>query len=180
VAQTSTGWRGVVHRHSTRVFGPGNLTTPMSWIGTERIAVGRLPTGLSWPTLLGEGVTHVVNCRARSQTWLSQDLAVERRLFGHTRVMHAPMWDSGRPQPSAVWSAAAAFAADALADPSAKVFIHCQQGRRRSVLLAYAVLRMRGYEPEAAVRLILSHRLEAEVVPAYQNSVEEWLRGRIG
>ena len=174
----SSGWRGWIHRHSTRLFGPSDNTTPLSWIGEERLAVGRLPTALSLPALIDDGVTHVVNCRARAQTWLSQDLAVERLLFGRSRVMAAPMWDSGLPQPPALWSAAALFAADALADPEARVLIHCQQGRRRSVLLAYAVLRLRGHDPDGAVRLILAHRLEAEVVPAYQTSVEHWLTGR--
>jgi protein-tyrosine phosphatase len=164
----------------TRRFGPSPTTTPLSWIAEERVAVGQLPTALSLPTLVGAGVTHVVNCRARAQTWLSQDLAVERAIFGRSRVMAAPMWDDGRPQPSQRWSAAALFAAEALdADPNAKVLIHCQQGRRRSVLLAYAVLRLRGHDPDGAVRLILKHRLEAEVVPAYQDSVEQWLRRRV-
>jgi protein-tyrosine phosphatase len=155
------------------------MATPLSWIAEERIAVGQLPTALSLPALVGAGITHVVNCRARAQTWFSQDLAVERAIFGRANVMAAPMWDDGRPQPPTRWSAAALFAAEALAcDPDAKVLIHCHQGRRRSVLLAYAVLRLRGYEPDGAVRLIMKHRLEAEVVPAYQESVEHWLRGR--
>ena len=153
------------------------MSTPLSWIGDERIAVGGLPTALSLPALIGADITHVVNCRARAQTWFSQDLAVERAIFGRAHVMAAPMWDDGRPQPPARWSAAARFAAEALdSEPDAKVFIHCHQGRRRSVLLAYAVLRLRGHEPDDAVRLIVDHRLEAEVVPAYQESVEQWLR----
>jgi protein-tyrosine phosphatase len=176
---TAPGWRGWIHRHSTRLFGPNALSKPLSWIGDERIAVGGLPTALTLPALVGAGITHVVNCRARAQTWFHQDLAVERAIFGRSRVMAAPMWDDGRPQPPARWSAAAVFAAEALtADQDAKVFIHCHQGRRRSVLLAYAVLRLRGREPDDAARLIMEHRLEAEVVPAYQESVEQWLRRR--
>jgi len=176
----SYGWRGWIHRHSTRLYGPPAAYATLSWIAAERIAVGKLPTALALPALADEGVTHVVNCRARAQTWISQDLAVERVLFGRDHVAHAPMWDSGRHQPPARWSAAAVFAADALADPSAKVLIHCQQGRRRSVLLAYAVLRLRGHDAADAVRLIVDHRLEAEVVPAYQESVESWLSARNG
>jgi protein-tyrosine phosphatase len=173
------GWRGWIHRHTTRLFGPSATSTPLSWIGGERIAVGGLPTALSLPALIVAGVTHVVNCRARAQTWFSQDLAVERAIFGRSHVMAAPMWDDGRPQPPARWSAAALFAAEALTtDQDAKVFIHCHQGRRRSVLLAYAVLRLRGRDPDDAVRLIVEHRLEAEVVPTYQDSVEQWLRRR--
>ena len=171
-------WRAWAHRHSTRLYGPSPRTTVLSWIGEERIAVGNLPTAASLATLVGHGVTHVVNCRARAQTWFSQDLHVERALFGVDRVMPAPMWDSGRPRPPALWSAAALFAASALDDPDAGVLIHCQQGRRRSVMVAYAVLRLRGHNPDDAAALILAHRREAELVAVYRAGVEAWLASR--
>ena len=48
------------------------------------------------------------------------------------------------------------FAAGALdEDPDAGVLIHCQQGRRRSAMVAYAVLRLRGHDPAEAARLVL-------------------------
>ena len=63
----------------------------------------------------------------------------------------------------------------ALEDPEARVLIHCQAGRRRSVMVAYAVLRLRGHGEADAERLILEHRTEAHLVPAYRDSVERWL-----
>jgi protein-tyrosine phosphatase len=171
-------WQAWAHRHSTRLYGPSHTTTVLSWIGEERIAIGNLPTASSLATLVGRGVTHVVNCRARAQTLISQDLFVERALFGRDRVMHAPMWDSGRPLSPALWSAAVLFAVSALDDPDARVLIHCQQGRRRSVMVAYAVLRLRGHGPESAASLILRHRREAELVPVYRAGVEAWLASR--
>jgi protein-tyrosine phosphatase len=171
-------WRAWAHRHSTRLYGPSRTTTALSWIGEERIAVGNLPTAASLATLVGRGITHVVNCRARAQTWVSQDLFVERALFGRDRVVHAPMWDSGRPLSPALWSAAAMFAVRALDDPDARVLIHCQQGRRRSVMVAYAVLRLRGHDAEGAAALIVRHRREAELVPVYRAGVEAWLASR--
>jgi protein-tyrosine phosphatase len=86
------------------------------------------------------------------------------------------MWDSGRPQPARLWSAAAHFAAQVLADDlGAGVLIHCQQGRRRSILLTYAVLRLRGHSPDEATGLISRHRIEAQLVEAYTASVEQWI-----
>lgn len=138
--------------------------------------MGAVPTASTLPQLTAAGVTHVVNCRAVPQVWLSQDLAVERALFGPGRVVHAPMWDNGRPQPPWRWSAAALFAARLLAeDPAATVFAHCQHGRKRSVMLAYAVLRLLGHSTEAAARLITEHHPRARLLPAYQASVEHWL-----
>jgi protein-tyrosine phosphatase len=139
----------------------------VSWIGDQRIAVGGLPTAATLPTLTENAITHVVNCRSTAQTWISQDLAVERALLGPSRVVHAPMWDSGYPQPPHLWSAAALF--------TAQVLIHCHQGRSRSVMLTYAVLRLRGHSPDQATDLISRHRLQARIVDAYTTSVEQWL-----
>lgn len=100
-------------------------------------------------------------------------------MFGPDHVAHAPMWDRGRPQPSRLWAPAARFAAAALDDdPSAAVLVHCQQGRRRSAMVAYAILRLRGHDEEEAARLVLDHRAPAVLVPAYRASVEEWLSRR--
>jgi hypothetical protein len=42
-------------------------------------------------------------------------------------------------------------------------------------MLAYAVLRLRGHDRTRAAALVLSHRTEAQLVPAYVRSVERWL-----
>jgi protein-tyrosine phosphatase len=153
----------------------------LSWIGDERIAIGCIPTASTLLRLRDAGVTHVVNCRSLVQTLLSQDLGVERELLGTDMVAHAPMRDFGRPQPPELWSSAAVFAARVLsADVAARVLIHCQQGRRRSVMVAYAVLRLRGHREDTAAALICQHRTEAELVAAYIDSVEAWLESQAG
>jgi protein tyrosine phosphatase (PTP) superfamily phosphohydrolase (DUF442 family) len=150
----------------------------LNWIGDERLAIGRLPTADTFARLSAEGVSHVVNCRARPQTWLSRDLAAERALFGRACVAHAPMWDFGQSQHPRRWSGAVHFAVRALdEDVGARVLVHCQKGRRRSVLVAYAVLRLRGYPAREASDLIVGHRLEAVLVPVYLADVERWLAG---
>jgi predicted protein tyrosine phosphatase len=173
------GWRAARFRLTDRFYGPGTKTAPWTWIGDERIAIGSLPTPETLPKLADEdGVTHVVNCRARAQTAFSGDKDMERAVFGDDHVAHAPMWDHGRSQSPEAWADAALFAAEALNDPTAKVLIHCQRGRRRSVLVAYATLRLRGHSSEEAARLILSHRKEAHLVPTYRANVEAWLATR--
>jgi protein-tyrosine phosphatase len=168
-----------VHAVSTRVYRPVAHCRGYTWIGDERIAIGALPCGPEMAALPGEGVTHVVNCRARLQTVISQDLALERIEFGSDRVVNASMWDNGKLKEPYRWSHAAEFATGVLdRDPDAQVLIHCQQGRRRSVMVAYAVLRMRGYSPEDAARLVLEYREVARLVPSYRVSVERWLARR--
>jgi protein-tyrosine phosphatase len=171
-----SAWRERYYRYSTRFYRPDRSGVPLSWIGEERIAVGNLPLAAALPVLPAQGVTHVVNCRSRAQIWVSQDLAVERALFGPGRVVHVPLLDFGQPQRPRLWSAAAHFGAGVLAgDPDARLLIHCHQGRRRSVMLAYAVLRLRGRSAAEAADLISRHRAEAVLVAAYAHSVETWL-----
>jgi protein-tyrosine phosphatase len=148
----------------------------VTWIGNERIAISAVPPARTVPRLAEQGVTHVVNCRPRAQVRWWGDLAAERAAFGPERVAHAPMQDHGLRQRPEVWAAAVCFAARVLEDqPQAGVLIHCTAGRRRSAMLAYAVLRLRGHDRTRAAALVLSHRTEAQLVPAYVRSVERWL-----
>ncbi len=168
-------WRLRAHALSTRLYAPVPCYEPR-WIGDTRLAIGALPTPATLEALAAGGVTHVVNCRATHQTWLSQDLAAERSLFGAANVVHAPMFDVHLPQPPRRWSRAALFAAEVIArDPGARVLVHCQHGRHRSAMVAYAVLRLLGHAPQEAAALIREHHPEARPLPRYTRSVERWL-----
>jgi protein-tyrosine phosphatase len=146
----------------------------LSWIGSERVAIGSVPPAGLVGDLAGQGVTHVVNCRPRVQVRWRGDLAAERAAFGRDRVAHAPMWDLGLRQRPRWWTDAACFAARVLDDqPQARVLIHCSAGRRRSAMLAYAVLRLRGRTAGEAASLVLRYRPGAQLVPAYVHSVEQ-------
>ena len=148
----------------------------LSWIGEERIAIGSVPPAGSVAGLAGQGVTHVVNCRAWEQVRMRGDLAAERAVFGAARVAHAPMRDLGLGQQPRLWAEAACFAARVLDEqPQARVLIHCSAGRRRSAMVAYAVLRLRGRTAGEAASLVLRYRAGAQLVPAYVRSVEQWL-----
>jgi protein-tyrosine phosphatase len=156
--------------------GPGAAGPLMSWIGDERIAISGVPPPWAVAGLAGQGVTHVVNCRPRALARWRGDLAAERAAFAPGRVAHAPMQDHGLRQRPAAWAAAACFAARVLEDqPQAGVLIHCTAGRRRSAMVAYAVLRLRGHDPARAAALVLRYRTQAILVPAYVRSVERWL-----
>jgi protein-tyrosine phosphatase len=158
--------------------GPGSVAAGpvLSWIGNERVAISAVPLARAVARLADQGVTHVVNCRPRVPVRWYGDLAAEREAFGPGRVAHAPMQDHGLRQRPAVWAAAACFAAQVLDDePQAGVLIHCTAGRRRSAMLTYAVLRLRGHDRGQAATLVLTYRTQAQLVPAYVRSVERWL-----
>jgi protein-tyrosine phosphatase len=156
--------------------GPAAGGPSLNWIGDERIAISAVPPAAAVARLAEQGVTHVVNCRPRADVWWAGDLAAERAAFGRGRVAHAPMQDHGLRQRPAAWAEAARFAAQVLDDqPEAGVLIHCTMGRRRSAMVTYAVLRLRGHDRSQAAALILRYRTQAELVPAYVRSVERWL-----
>jgi protein-tyrosine phosphatase len=155
---------------------PDAAGATLSWIGDERVAISAVPPLPALGRLAEQGVTHVVNCRPRVQVRWSGDLAAERAAFGAGRVAHAPMQDHGRRQRPGSWAAAARFAAQVLdGQPDARVLIHCTAGRRRSAMVAYAVLRLRGHDRTRAAALVLRYRPQAQLVPAYVRSVERWL-----
>jgi protein-tyrosine phosphatase len=169
-------WRATLRRCSVGLIASDPHSAVLSWVAGERIAISGLPARAAVGRLADQGVTHVVNCRARPQVRLSGDLTAERAALGPGRVAHAPMWDLGHRQRPVLWAEAVAFAARALADdPQARVLIHCHWGRRRSAMIAYGVLRMRGRAPEEAAALVLRYRPQAELVPNYVRSVERWL-----
>lgn len=168
--------RRLAHRLSTRVYGPRRHLRGLSWVpGEERLAIGAIPVGTEIDALPSLGITDLVVCRAPLQTVLSQDLWSARRVLGPDHVAHAPMWDDGRPKDPSQWAAAARFGAHALEDPGARVLVHCHQGRRRSVMVAYAILRLRGKSEEEASRAVIEARPHGMLVPAYRASVERWL-----
>ena len=174
-----SSWRARYHDLSTRLYGPSPSVAWLSWVYDQRIAIGAVPTAESLNRLRNEGVTHIVNCRATIQVLFSGDLAMERAIFGVANVKHAPMWDSGRMQDIRRWAAAAIFAANVIEQcKTSRVFIHCQQGRHRAVLVGYAALRVLGHSSEEAVHLILRSRAEAELLQAYKDSVDDWLLTR--
>jgi protein-tyrosine phosphatase len=159
--------------------GPDAAGRALTWIGDERIAVSGVPSARAVARLPEQGVTHVVNCRPRAQVRRCGDLAAERAAFGPERVVHAPMQDHGFRQRPMLWAAAVRFAVQVLEDqPQAGVLIHCTAGRRRSAMLAYAVLRVRGHDRTQAAALVLRYRTQAQLVPAYVRSVERWLASR--
>ena len=156
--------RGVPWPRPRGAPGPDAAGLSLSWIGDERIAISGVPSAWAVARLAEQGVTHVVNCRPRAQVRRYGDLAAEQAAFGPGQVAHAPMQDHGRRQRPAVWAAAACFAVRVLEDqPQAGVLIHCTAGRRRSAMLAYAVLRLRGHDRARAAALVLRYRAGARL-----------------
>lgn len=61
--------------------------------------------------------------------------------------------------------------------PGSKVFVMCRAGRRRSANMTYFLLRASGVGPSEAEATIRRARPCIQIVRAYRESGEEYLRG---
>jgi protein-tyrosine phosphatase len=145
----------------------------MTWV-TDRIAVG----GGIWveermAEVARAGVTHVIDMQMEfDDTLLGERVGVE--------VLWNPVDDDFLPKGRAVFERGVNFALRALAEPQAKLFIHCAAGIHRAPMMALAVLCAVGYSVEQAMRMIQTKRYVVDFADVYVRSVEDFLKGAAG
>lgn len=139
---------------------------PLISFVTDRIATGRGPvSGIELGLLVRAGVTHIIDCRDDPR--LSLNVAPGRRLW-------IPALDDCAPKPAEWFDEAVTFARSALADPDARLFVHCELGINRGPSVAYAILRaVEGLSAEGAASAITAARPVAAM--AYVADVEHYL-----
>lgn len=141
----------------------------MSWV-TDRMAVG----GAIWHEermieVVRAGVTHVLNMqREFDDRPLAEPYGV--------KVLWNPVDDDFQPKSAPVFERGVEFALAALADPEAKLFIHCAAGVHRAPMMALAVLRASGWDLPQAEERIVSRRPEADLAQVYVRSVEDFIK----
>lgn len=144
-----------------------------NWV-TDRIAVGgRIPDREAMDQLRRSGITHLLSVATEEDdTELAAEFELEFLLNGCD--------DDYEPKPPEFFAPAVDYVLRALKNPQAKVHIHCAAGARRSIMMVLAVLRAQGLSQDEAIRLITEKRAAAQFVPAYVESVENYLRFRAG
>ena len=142
-----------------------------SWI-TERLALGgRVPDRNAMRQLREAGITHILSVAPEADEHeMATEMGIQFRLTG--------CLDDYEPKPAGLLSDAVDYVLAALKEPNAKVHIHCFSGARRSVMVMLAVLRSQGMPLEEAMRLLSEKRAAAHFVPAYVESVENFVRQR--
>lgn len=142
----------------------------ISWI-TERLAIG----GGIWrrenlDAVARAGVTHIINTQVEFD---------DRTLFGpgenHLRILPLPMDDDFQPKAAELLEQGVRFAVEVLAQPNARLLIHCASGVHRSPLVALAILCAQGMALREAMRLILNRRPQADFPELYLDSVRTFL-----
>jgi hypothetical protein len=159
--------------------GTWTMTAPNLDFVTERIATGGdlpysdhrdLPVLAAWARL---GITHVIDNRVE---WND-----EAHVAGHApqvTYLHNGVDDAGGRQPDRWYDEGVAFAQAALADPDAKVLIHCHMGINRGPSLTYALLLDLGWDPVEAIAAIRAARPIAAV--GYAEDALGWFHRTYG
>ena len=86
--------------------------------------------------------------------------------------------DNAKPRPRWFYSRALRFYRRAMEQPRAKVYVMCHHGICRSASLTYFLLRASGSSSRKAKARVFKARPCARIARAYQESGEDFLRGR--
>tara|TARA_B100001105_G_scaffold219204_1_gene186036 strand:- start:663 stop:1223 length:561 start_codon:yes stop_codon:yes gene_type:complete len=114
------------------------------------------------------GVTHIVDVR---EEWSDEREVTERH--PHLEYVHLGTHDSGGSQSSVWFDRGVAAIRAALADPEAKVLVHCHMGVNRAPSLVYAALLTQGFDIEQGLDAIRAARPIAAIL--YAESAIRWI-----
>jgi len=155
----------------------------ITWI-TARLAVGGgIWTRENLAAISRAAITHIINTQVEFDDYTllapshysPPNQVGEKAAGNYLKILHLPMDDDFQPKPVALLRRAVEFALAALAQPNAKVLVHCASGVHRGPLVALAILRALGLEREEALRLIQARRPQADFPEPYLDSVGEFL-----
>jgi dual specificity phosphatase 3 len=104
-------------------------------------------------TWITASITHVIDNRSEAR-----DEARVAEAAPWIQYMHNGVDDDGARQPDEWFDTGVAFARAALADPEARLLIHCHMGINRGPSLTYAVLLDLGWDPVDALDAIRAAR----------------------
>ena len=135
----------------------------------KRLAFGSMVTTWSDVEQLQDlGITHVMNLLRNKNT----------RKIRQFKWLWLPFKDDKEPRPRWFYKKALKFHKRAARDRRRKVFVMCHHGISRSASLTYFLLRASGLGTHKAESIVREARLCVQIVPAYRESGEEYLRQR--
>ncbi len=114
------------------------------------------------------GVTHIVDVR---EEWSDELRVLDQH--PHIEYAHLGTHDSGGSQSTEWFDRGVAAMRAALADPEAKVLVHCHMGVNRAPSLVYAALLTQGFDIEEGLDAIRDARPIAAIL--YAESAIRWI-----
>jgi protein-tyrosine phosphatase len=86
--------------------------------------------------------------------------------------------DDFQPKSAGLLDMGVQFALQALADPEAKIYVHCAAGVHRAPMMMLAILRAMGWTLEDALETVQSLRPVVDWADVYVKSVERYIAAR--
>ena len=144
----------------------------LTWV-TPRIAVGGgIWTDVNMGKVAAAGITHIINMQVEfDDRPLAEAYGIE--------VFWNRADDDFQPKPPEVFQSAIEFAQMALEDSESNLFIHCAAGVHRAPMMALALLRVLGWDLQAAMELIEDKRPVVDFADVYVRSVENFVRNYV-
>ncbi|PFG18023.1 dual specificity protein phosphatase-like protein [Propionicimonas paludicola] len=173
MTDSATG-RAAFHAELTQGFALANAD-----FVTQRIAVGgdlsaNFELARRQLAELSEaGITHIIDLRAE---WTDESLV--RRWEPGIRYLYHPVDDDGAVIPGRWFDGVVEWARQALADPEAKLLVHCHMGVNRAPSVVLAILLDAGMGVRPALEAIRTARPVAAI--DYAGSVLAWWSARLG
>lgn len=140
---------------------------------TERLAVGGGladdpgRAGRQIAELVAQGITHIADLR---QEWTDAELVAEHA--PQIEYLYHPVEDLGQTIPADYFQTLADWADATLADPRARLLVHCHAGVNRGPSGAFTVLLAQGWDVRDALDAIRTARPIAWI--DYADDVVEW------
>ena len=140
----------------------------ITWI-TERIALGGgIWNARNMEEVAGLGITHILDMQIEfDDRPLAEPYGIE--------VLWNPTDDDFLPKPAELLKRGVDFALAALADPEARVYIHCAAGVHRAGMMTLAVLCAMNWDIELAMQEIERKRPVVDFADVYVESVRRYL-----
>ena len=144
----------------------------ITWI-TGRIAVGGgIWTAENMAVVARAGITHIVDMQIEFD---DTPLAAAHGI----QVLWNATDDDFKPKPPHLFERGVEFAAQALENKNAKLFIHCAAGVHRAPMMTLAILGAMGWELGRAMETILARRPVVDFADVYVESVINFLEQQV-
>ncbi len=143
----------------------------ITWLDDRMAVGGGIWSAENMAKVSLAGITHIIDMQIEfDDTPLAEPHG--------NKVLWNPVDDDFELKPPEVFERGVKFALGALADPKAKLFIHCAAGVHRAPMMTLALLGVMGWTAEDAMDWIQVKRPVADFAEVYVRSVEEFLKGR--
>lgn len=154
-------------------YANASVVTPQLWVGGDLTTHHESQAERQLAEMVDAGLTHILDARLE---WNDAEFVAARAPA--VRYLHLGVDDAGQRMPDEWFDQGTRFVLEAMADPDARVLVHCHMGINRGPSMGFAVLLATGWSPVAAH--IAIHRVRPIAWIDYWADATRWWARRAG